>query len=309
MSTKTYSLLKGSRVRLTKLDACGRPIYGDDTSATSSGFITVSLTANTTESDEINVTNAAGETCVYEAAETSLTGYAAEIAFCNVDPELFAIATNQSPYLNAAGDVIGFAVETGAEASTFALELWMGVAGSGDSCDNPDAQGEYGYVLLPFVKGGIVGDMEFGNAATTFTITGANSKDGARWGVGPYNVILDGANPAKLPTALSRKTHFLSILVDVAPPAAASGARPVLDPSAEGLTSIAATATGATASVAILPNDVLSPVWIDWGDGEWSYEDDTLATATHTYAASGTYIIKASTNGTWVQDDITVTVP
>ena len=77
-ATKCLSLVKGRRIRVTKLDSCGRPIYGDDSQVVSKGFISVAFTANTSESDEINVTNAAGEVCVFEAAVTSLTGYGLE---------------------------------------------------------------------------------------------------------------------------------------------------------------------------------------------------------------------------------------
>jgi hypothetical protein len=306
MSTKSYSLVKGRRVRVTKLDNCGRPVYGDSSSAVTKGFISVGMTANTTESDEINVQNAAGETCVFEPAETSLTGYAVEVQFCEVDPELFAIATNQTPYEDYEGNIIGFAVESGVEMSSFALELWAGVAG-GDACENPDAEGQYGYLLLPFLRGGIVGDLTIENGAATFTITGANTRDGANWGTGPYPVILNGSSaPSVLPTALSKKTHFLNILVDVEPPAPAVGARPVLDPATDPLTAIVATDTGLSVSLALTPNDITAPVWIEWGDGEWSYETDTLAPATHVYAAAGTYTIRASTSGTWVETTVTV---
>lgn len=309
MSTKRYSLVQGHRMRVTKLDACGRPIYGDDTSVTTEGFVSVATTTNTTETDEINVQNAAGKPCVYQAPKTTFTGYGVELVFCEVDPDLFGLVTNQPAYEDYAGNVIGFAVETGVEASAFALEVWSGVSG-GDACENPDAQGEYGYSLFPFLKGGVVSDFTVENNATNFTITGSNSSDGASWGVGPYNVILNGSTPAKLPTALSKKNHLLNIVVDVAPPDGAVGARPTLDPANEALTAIIATPTGANVSLAFTPNDLATePVWVDWGDGQWSYVTGTVTPAAHTYAADGTYTIKASTNGTWVTDDVTVNVP
>ena len=41
------------------------------------------------------VQNAAGEVCVFEPSETSFTGYGVEISFCEVDVELFSLATGQ----------------------------------------------------------------------------------------------------------------------------------------------------------------------------------------------------------------------
>ena len=50
MATKCLSLVKGRRIRLTELDGCGRPVYGEGSQAVSKGFISVALTANTSES-------------------------------------------------------------------------------------------------------------------------------------------------------------------------------------------------------------------------------------------------------------------
>lgn len=190
--TKCLSFVKGRRIRVTKLDGCGRPVYGDDTQVVSKGFISVAFTANTTESDEINVTNAAGEVCVYEAAVTSLVGYGIEIQFCNVDPELFALVTGQPVVIGADGaTVVGFDVDTqiGLENSNFALELWAG-SPTGDACASAGSTGSYGYLLLPYLTGGILGDFTVENGSVTFTLTGANTKEGNAWGTGPYKDIM-----------------------------------------------------------------------------------------------------------------------
>lgn len=310
-ATKCLSLVKGRRIRVTKLDSCGRPIYGDDSQVVSKGFISVALTANTTETDEINVTNAAGEVCVYEAAVTSLVGYGIEIQFCEVDPELFALVTGQPVVLGADGDtVIGFDVDTkiGLENSNFALELWAG-APAGDSCNDPNAQGNYGYLLLPFLQGGILGDFTVENGAVTFTLTGANTKEGNGWGTGPYPVMLDGATPTPAPgamaTPVSTSTALRTMIVDVAPPADACGARPVLDPSLPNLTDITLTPDGLDADITTTPA-ATGPVWYDFGDGTWDYVA-APGTTTHSYAAAGTYTVRASQNGiVWVTKQVTV---
>jgi hypothetical protein len=191
-ATKCLSLVKGRRIRVTRLDSCGRPVYGDDSQVVSKGFIQVQFTANTTDSDEISVTNANGDVCVYEAAVTTLTGYGIEIQFCNVDPELFGLVTGQNTVTAADGStVVGFDVDTqiGLENSNFALELWAG-SPTGDACATEGAQGSFGYLLLPFLTGGILGDFTVENDAVTFTLTGANTKEGNSWGEGPYNVML-----------------------------------------------------------------------------------------------------------------------
>lgn len=190
MPTKCVSLVKGRRIRLTRLDGCGRPVYGVGSQAVSKGFISVAFTANTTDSDEISVTNAAGEVCVFDPSITSLTGYGVEISFCEVDPDLFALVTGQRTVTDVAGNVVGFAVNTGVSQtdSGFALELWAGTANT-DACATVGASGSYGYLLFPFIRGGIVGDFTIENGAVTFTLSGGNTRDGNNWGRGPYPVI------------------------------------------------------------------------------------------------------------------------
>lgn len=310
MPTKCLSLVKGRRIRLTRTDACGRPVFGDESQVVSKGFITVGLTANTIETDEINVTNAAGERCVYEPAETSLTGYGVEITFCEVDPDLFALVTGNPVVLDAFGNSVGFDVDTATSlsGSGFALELWAGSA-SGDACDTDGAQGSFGYLLLPFLRGGIVGDFTVENGAVTFSITGANTRDGNNWGVGPYSDIqITEGQPGPMGTAVSKTTALRTMLTDVAPPEPFCGARPLLDPSVEVLTGITATPTGLVVAFEAVPDDIAAPVWYDFGDGTWDYlAAEDLGVTEHTYEAAGTYTVRASSNGVWVSTTVTVT--
>lgn len=309
---KCLSLVKGRRIRLTRLDACGRPVYGDSSSVTSKGFISVDFKANTNDSDEIKVTNAAGETCIYEAAVSSLTGYAIEIKFCEVDLDLFGMATGNPLVLDADGNVIGFDVDVDVDLAGqgFAFELWAGVA-SGDACATAGAQGSYGYLLVPFASGGIVGDFTVENDAVTFTLTGVNTKKGSAWGAGPYSDIMIGADsqPGPMVTPVGPSIALRLIETNVNPPAAACGTRPLLDPDATAITAIAGTtvAGSSTVTFATTPADVTEPVYYDFGDGTWAYVPAAdLGDASHTYADAGTFTVKASTNGVWVMTTVTV---
>jgi hypothetical protein len=312
-TAKCLSLVKGRRIRLTRLDACGRPVYGDSSSVVSKGFISVDFSANTNDSDEINVTNAAGETCIYEPAATTLTGYGIEIAFCEVDLDLFAMVTGNPVVEDPDGNVIGFDIDVDVDLAGqgFALELWAGVSG-GDACATEGAQGSYGYLLVPFASGGIVGDFTVENDAVTFTLTGANTKKGNAWGVGPYNDIMLGSGglPGPMVTPIGTSIALRLIETNVAPPAAACGTRPLLDPAATAITAITGTPTGLVVAFATTPSDVTEPVYYDFGDGTWDYVPaEDLGDVSHTYAAAGTYTVKASTNGTWVSTTVTVTGP
>lgn len=290
MATKCMSYVRGRVIRVTRLDNCGRPVEGDDSVVVSKGFTSVGFTANTDEGEEISVTNAAGETCIRVPGEPSFLGYSVEINFCQVDPDLFAILTGQTTVVDENGDVIGFAMDTSVSAGNvrFALEVWAGTAGGASSCDDPNAQGSYGYFLLPLVQGGVVGDFTIENAEVTFTVTGASTLDGNRWGLGLHPALLDGAgNPGLFSTPISNTQHMVGVETKLAPPIAQCGARPYLDPTQSSPNAVTTTVTDL--SVEFAPDPTSSdPFWVDFGDGTWDYSADG-SPLTHVYDSPGTY--------------------
>ena len=311
MASKPKTYLRGRRIRATRLDACFRPVYGEDSQAVTKGFVSVGYTANTVDSDEINQTNASGEICIYEPSQPSLTGYTVEIVFCEVDPEMFSLITGQEVYLDGDGNAIGFSVGTDIDIaeSRFAFELWLGTKAS-DVCSDPNAQGDYGYLLLPALQGGIVGDFTVENGAVNFTITGATTRDGNQWGNGPYNVMMVGGVPAPLLTPLSPKKHLLLIGTTVAPPEPFAGTRPLLDPEATPITAVVGVeGSSPTETDFTFTGGSTDPVWIEFGDGTWDYILEGSTGASHVYAANGTYQVRASSNNTWVTTTVTIPWP
>lgn len=312
MASSGYGALKGRRLRATRVDACGRPVFGEASQAVSKGFVEISYTANTVDSDEIRQDNAAGERCLYEPAETSLAGYTVNMTFCEVDPELFSLITNQRVIYDGDGNAIGFAISTSVSltGAGFALEVWAGAPAS-DVCDDPNAQGNFGYFLAPFLKGGVLGDFSITNGAINFQITGATTRDGNRWLAGPYNVMLNGALAGPLTTPLEGNDHIQLLWVTVPPPEPFYGTRPVLDPEAAPITAVVATeGTSPTEAAFTFTGAVAGvPVWIDFGDGEWDYVADGTVGSSHVYAANGTFTVRASSNGTWVTTSVTIPFP
>jgi hypothetical protein len=283
------SYVRGRVLRVTRLDACGNPVQGDNSVVVSKGWTSVAYTANTDDGEEIKVPNAANETCIFVPAEPRFLGYGVEITFCNVDPDLYSLLTGQRTVLDSEGNVVGFAMDTAVSAGDvrFALEVWAGSPG-GANCDNPGAGASYGYVLLPYLQGGVVGDFTIENAEVTFTVTGAATLDGNRWGQGFYNVVLDGTgDPTLLAESVGTTEHLVLLNTGMAPPAALCGARPYLQPDAAALTSVTATPT--LLEVVFAPTPTGSdPWWIDFGDGTWDYASGG-GNITHTYDAAGTY--------------------
>jgi hypothetical protein len=219
---KCFALVRGRAMRVTRLDGCGNPVPGAQGQVTTEGFIQVALTAQTDEGTTISVTNAAGKICVLDEPCPTFTGYDIEVQFCGVDPALYSLMTGNDPVLDGDGDAVGFRMNSGIDAceSGFALEMWSNVPTS--VCE-PGQGVNYGYMLVPFSKGGIIGDFTIGNDAVNYTLTGAKSKDGSSWGVGPYDVVADGATAGPLLEAIDPKDHLHMQLTTVPPPEAVCG--------------------------------------------------------------------------------------
>lgn len=255
-----FSLVRGRALRVTRLDGCGNTLAGSWSSIVTDGFISVGFSAQTDTGTAISVTNAAGAVCIIDTPCPVFTGYDVSIDFCGVNPVLIALLTGQPWVLDGADAMVGFRMNSAINAcdSGFALELWSNVPTA--ACD-ANAAVQYGYFLLPFLKGGVLGDFTIGNDAVNFTLTGAQTKDGSNWGVGPYDVVTDVADaPSPLLTPIATTDHLHMQLTELAPPNAACA--PV---------QVGIKATGATAGT--------PGVWTG-GYPRWDLADVAALTAT-----------------------------
>lgn len=189
MADQCFSMVRGRVMRVTRLDGCGRVKSTGSSSITSEGFVSIAFTANIDEGESISVTNAAGKTCVRDTPVPRLTNYTLVVTFCEVNPQLYAMMTGQSTVFDASGNAVGFRVNTDVDPSEsgFAIEVWSNVPGV--TCGSAIDQGTFGYTLVPFVQGGVLGDFTIENNAVTFTVSNATTKSGGAWGVGPYDVV------------------------------------------------------------------------------------------------------------------------
>ena len=224
MPTKCYAQVRGSVIRVTRLDACGNPDPGLSAVVVSKRISTVTIDEVTDEGTNIRERNFGDELCIVDDSNTSIVGYTADVALCGVDPDLISLMTGQPVVRNAADDIVGFDANTDIDLDSFgfAIEVWSRIANS--ACD-PSGFRPWGYTVFPFLKGGRLGGFSFENGAVQFTISGAQTKDGNGWGVGPFDVDRDELSaPSPLVTPLGERTHFRNILVTLDPPAAACGA-------------------------------------------------------------------------------------
>jgi hypothetical protein len=255
---RTFSLIGGRVARLTRLDRCGRPVYGNESRLITEGFISIGASANVDEGDDVTVPNANGKIIARRSAKPRHNGWTVEVAFIGVNPFALNITTANPLVLNGAGDVAGFDQDTevsGADTG-WALEVWTDT-GEGDVCAPMETE-RVGYVLFPFLQGGVVGDFSIENDAINFTVSNATSKKGHAWGSGPYVVDVDETG-APTPLAPVPPSVSLRVLeVGLTPPGETDGAVPLDDPTAPVATGATAGTPGAFAPTGAFRPEVLA---------------------------------------------------
>lgn len=227
MTTKCYSPVRGSVIRVTKLDSCGVPDPGASAVVVSKRVSSVTIDEVTDDGTNVRERNFGDELLIVDDAFTTVLGYTVDTAYCGVDPGLISLMTATTMVADAAGDIVGFDAKSNVNLDDFAysLEVWSKIANA--ACD-PSGHRLWGYTVFPFLKGGRLGGFSFENSAVQFSSSGSQTRDGNSWGTGPFDVTRNGAGvPSPLPSALSSDTHFRSILVNLDPPVASCGAFPL----------------------------------------------------------------------------------
>lgn len=236
----TFKPVLGKRIRVTKLDDCGRPADKDkdDQVVVTGGFVSVSLSSETEDGEEIIQKTANGDLCVNERLSDSFKRFTVELSLCGVNPELLSLLTNADVYegydTGESGDdstSSGIVIKEGKVDTNFALELWTGLSGAQCKSGVEEASG---YLLLPFVNSGVLGDLEVtGDDAIDFSISNAFTKSGNGWGEGPYRVLGDMSDDEltakSLPSELDEDDHLLLIDTGIAPPPSKSGTQSIDD--------------------------------------------------------------------------------
>lgn len=230
MAAKTYNIVRGKRLRVTRLKSDGTPLDPGEEEAlvVTKGFVSVTLSPEVEDGEDITQMNADGDLCVSDRSRDQFRYYDVEVELCNVDPGVAELMTNATLEENDAGDVVGIRVPEGASEGLFALELWAG-SPQYEPTENGNGGRVYGYLLLPHVVPGTIGEIEVENGTTTFTMR-AHTAPGAGWGEGPegYEVVEDeSGEPAKLSTPIAADEHLLIRSTSIAPPDVEIGLQPM----------------------------------------------------------------------------------
>jgi hypothetical protein len=219
----------GNRMRATKLDSCGVPLTGvDSCQIITEGFTMVERTAEYADPDQFVVKNAGGKVCIKHRRGPQFLWLTFNINFCEVDPEMYSLMSGAHPEMNdeVTPEQVGWRTrDTTLGTTNWALELWTEL--SGMECEDDNVP--YGYYLAPWIVEGTIGTpTTFENGPVSFNITGARTKGGTGWGVGPYDVINTALGiPSPLLSAMTAADHDLFRLTTLAPPDAACGCQTV----------------------------------------------------------------------------------
>lgn len=289
MASTCFSLLRVPLVRVTKLTECGVVDNVSCSSATSSGIITIETTNEVEDRQDYFTLDADGNFCIRDTKPPQLKWINVTITFCQVDPELYNLMTQDPLVLNDAASPVAVGLRTqegSADNSNFAFEAWMRVSGNAN-CANGTIT--YGYFLFPWVTEGMIGDLTMENGAANFVVTGRTTYN-SQWGTGPYNVLINETgvnanNPGPLLTAIGAADHRHLQITELPPPLVNCGctdvtpALTVVDPG-----------VGTTADLTIPDADLL-PAVVDWDDGGplQTLPVGTTSPVNHVYGAPGTY--------------------
>lgn len=215
MGTQCYAMVRGSAIRVTALGSRGR-VTSPVRYAASKAVAKISLTEVTaTGSNEI-VRTPEDEPRLKMIRPATTIRFLADIQLLRVDPAVLNMVTGTPVVMNASGDVVGFDSGPRNITTSFALEVWSKLAGT--RCD--DGSPAWGYTLVPFLRGGTVGDFKFENGLVSFNVVKAQTRRRSRWGVGPHNLTGDYE---RLLTPVSGNLHYTQFVTGAVPPVQIDG--------------------------------------------------------------------------------------
>lgn len=215
--------IRAKAFRLTKLDACGKPVAGASNGAVSKGFVKIDFKPQVESGTDYKQKNANDELVINSRGKPIIRWWDLSIDLIGVDPYVYNLLTGAPLIMNDATtpEAIGMAFQSGPIGAPFALETWTDLEGQACSATGDK---QYGYAVIPFVVDGYIGDVTYENGSITFPLAGARTSDGNQWGVGPYEVVNTSAGAAsKLLAPLGVNDHKQFMLTTVAPPVATVG--------------------------------------------------------------------------------------
>jgi len=223
----TFPIVKGVRLRATKINSCGLPIAGASNYMVTDGYVSATIAAVMNEAQELEQVNAEGKTCVIDRTPPERKHYKVDVELCNVNTGLITLFNGWEQVLDYNDESVGFRDQKSVDGDYgVALEIWTG-GKADDDCPVPvedsvftDAGSgkKYGYLLIGATEF-TLGDISVSAAVATLTLSGV-SLAMPQWGRGPWNVAAtDSSNTAgRLLAPLNEDSHYTFFRTPIAPP-------------------------------------------------------------------------------------------
>jgi hypothetical protein len=210
--------IKGTHLRIVKLDACGNPVTGTDSMVVvTKSFVQVQMEPQYEDGEEFFERTADGSVCVNELDDPTLKRFQLTIDFCEVNVSAASwILSARELTTGTPTTGHGFAVAEGTPTNRFSLEVWQRVGGSG-ACDASGSQ-RYIYHAWPNVGAAQIGSYTIENGRSTLQVIGqtrgASAATTIGWLDGP------GTGTSWLPAGITAESdeHWLWTITTTPPP-------------------------------------------------------------------------------------------
>lgn len=279
-------------VRITRVDVCGRPVYGPCNAVVSRCIATITDSPQVTEAEPRTQTGFDGQACWTEPGCDRVDYHSLAINWSQISIDGFSFM-NPSARISrdGTGEAIGRFENNEIDCSAgYAVEVWASAGGSNDVCAAGDGgEGSWYYRVYPWVSGGTPGEVTMGGAdEVAFQFTG-RTKRGTRWGRGPYQITLQDGVPAGLPDGFDPDLDepYWEGIVTLPPPEADCDCVEVDRPIPEPATLVISGRPEESPRLTVdlwADNAGLGPVLVDWGDGSPVVEVAELTTVSHRYS-------------------------
>lgn len=227
-----FPVVKGLKMRATKVNSCGLPQAGPAAYAVTDAFVTVGWSPVMKDADELEQKNAEGRTCVLDRTPPERKYYTLTVTLCQANTCMISMFNSWVQELDWDGNPVGFRDQRRVESDFgVAVEVWTG-GRAGSDCPAPtndeifssSGSGKvYGYALTWGTEF-TLGDIEIGASVVNFQLTGITFP-APQWGRGPWNVVSTDSSdtPGRLLTPVGADQQFLLQRTPVPPPDSTPG--------------------------------------------------------------------------------------
>lgn len=284
MITKCHAMVRGSSLRITELNKAGG--FDPESFRYASSKSVASIRINEVVEDPTSelLRNDEDEPRLRLATTPDPIRYTVDADFLRCDPGILNLITGVPLVYNAAGDVAGFDAKTRLPVKSFAFEVWSRLAGTscaatpgggegagggfgeGDFGDMPFGGGgdgglgnrQWGYTLMPFLKGGYLSGFTFqADGAVSFNLRNAKMQRRSKWFAGPHGDVL---GPETIDLG---RTLYRTFITQIQPPVEVNGIIEVVEPVIDGGNAASAGTGTLDGEFAVTSDDV-----VDGGDAQ-----------------------------------------